>query len=94
MPPTEWHLRSSLNRTGQDHRQLHEWLDGDPQEKSNRHDITKVFEHGGSLEQQYGPEARREYLQHLVDDLKSKLGHAQQDFQAGAAKALADMGIH
>ena len=40
-----------------------------------RHDITIVLEVSKMFEEQYGPEAAREHMQHLADDLKGKFGH-------------------
>ena len=32
---------------------MHEWIDKDPAKKVERHDITKVFEHGKMMEEKY-----------------------------------------
>lgn len=50
MPPVARHLKTSIERTGNEYRELHEWLDNDPEKKAERHDITKIYEHGRMIE--------------------------------------------
>jgi len=93
MPPIEKHLQVSLASKGADFRTVHEWLDGDAAKKVERHDITRIFEFGTMFEQQYGKEAREEYLRHLNDDLKAKFDHLQHDLAKQIADTLAYFGV-
>ncbi len=90
MPPINKHLQTSIERTGKDYREVHEWLDGDPEKKAERHDITKIYEQGKMIEEKYGKEALQEYIQHIRDDVKAKFDHIQHDLE----KAIADMVVY
>ena len=93
MPPIEKHLKTSLEACGKDCRAVHEWLDSDPAKKAERHDLTKMFENGAMIEQQYGKEAREEYIRHLRDDVKAKFDHLKHDFEKQLADTLAYFGV-
>lgn len=91
MPKTQIHIETSIKRTGKPYKEVHEWIDH-PDHKNDRHDFTKVLETAKMFEDQYGPEAAREYVQHLADDLNGKLGHLVEDVQAMVDKTLAYFG--
>ena len=93
MPPTGKHLSASLERTGKDYKDVHEWIDGDPEKKAERHDITKIYEHGKLIEERYGKEGLQEFIQHIHDDVKSKFEHVQDDLEKSIAATLASLGI-
>ena len=93
MPPIEQHLRSSREAKGADFKAVHEWLDGDPAKKAERHDITRLFEFGTMFEQQYGKDAREEYIRHLRDDVKAKFEHLRHDMEKQLADTLAYFGV-
>ncbi len=93
MPPIEKHLKISLERTGKDYREVHEWIDGDPAKKTERHDVTKIYEYGQMFKDKYGDEALQEYLQHIHDDLKAKFKHVQDDLEKAVADTLAYFGV-
>lgn len=93
MPPLEKHVQSSRERTGKEYREIHEWMDGDPDKKARRHDVTRIFEFGWMFEEQYGPEAREEYVRHIQEDLKAKFEHLQHDIETRIAETLAYFGV-
>jgi hypothetical protein len=93
MPPVPGHTKSSLERTGKEYREVHEWLDIDPQKKAERHDITKLFEYGKIIEEKYGAEGREEYIRHLHDDIKAKFIHLQHDFEKQMSDILSYFGV-
>lgn len=93
MPPVPGHTKASLERTGRDYKEVHEWLDLDPEKKAERHDMTKIYEYGALIEAQYGKEARDEYLRHLHDDIKAKFTHLQHDFEKQIEDTLAYFGV-
>lgn len=93
MPPVPGHTKSSRERTGKEYKEVHEWLDLDPEKKAERHDITKIFEYGAFIEQRYGKEAREEYIRHLNDDIKTKFAHLQHDFEKQIKDTLAYFGV-
>jgi hypothetical protein len=93
MPPVPSHTKSSLERTGKDYKEVHEWLDMDPEKKAERHDITKIFEYGTMIERKYGVDARQEYIRHLHDDMKAKFNHLQHDIEKQIADTLAYFGV-
>jgi hypothetical protein len=91
MPSIEKHIEVSTQRTGKSYREVHEWID-DPQYKNERHDITRVLEFSRMFEEKFGPEATREYIQHLADDLNGKFNHLVEDVQVLVDKTLAYFG--
>lgn len=92
MPPVTIHLKTSSERTGNEYRELHEWLD-DPEKKIERHDITKIYEYGKMIEEKYGKEGLQEYIQHIHDDIKAKFNHIQHDLEKAIQDALAYFGV-
>ena len=93
MPPIDKHVKKSMEKTGKDYKDVHEWIDGDPEEKAERHDITKIYEYGKMIEEKYGKEALQEYIQHIHDDVKAKFDHIQHDFEKAIAETLAYFGV-
>lgn len=93
MPPVPGHTKSSLERTGRDYKEVHEWLDLDQEKKAERHDITKIYEYGKMIEEKYGVEGRNEYIRHLHDDVKAKFSHLQHDIDKQLADTLAYFGV-
>jgi len=93
MPAIEWHAKTSLEQTGKDHRNIHEWLDGDQEKKAERHDITRIYEHGRMIEEKFGVEARQAYVQHLHDDVKAKFNHILHELEKTVAETLAYFGV-
>ncbi len=80
MPSIEKHLNKSMERTGKEYREIHEWID-EPNHKHERHDITKILEFGRMFEEKYGEEGAQEYIQHIHDDLNGKFGHLLEDVE-------------
>lgn len=93
MPPVDKHVITSREATGKDFREVHEWLDKDPDKKAERHDITKIYEFGKIIEEQFGKEAVEEYIRHLHDDIKTKFEHLHQDFEKTLKDTLAYFGV-
>lgn len=93
MPPVEKHLKVSMERTGKDYRDVHEWLDADPEKKAERHDITRIYEYGKMFEEKYGKEALQEYIQHIHDDVKTKFNHIQHDIEKTISETLVYFGV-
>lgn len=92
MPPTDQHYESSRKRTGKEYREVHEWLDSnDPDKAAEHHDITRMHEHGRMIEEQYGSEALAEYIEHVREDVHSKLSRLAKD-ESEMAEALAFFG--
>ncbi|MFH1035496.1 MAG: hypothetical protein V1806_13385 [Pseudomonadota bacterium] len=93
MPPVTKHCSSSQQRTGQDCRALHEWIDNDPEHKTARHDLTQVLALTQEAEKLFGAGAGQELLLHLLDDLRAKLHHALPEGSQAVAGALAQLGL-
>jgi uncharacterized protein len=93
MPSIEKHVETSRNRTGKDYLDLHEWIDNDPLTKVERHDITKIHEHGQMMLDKYGSEGLQEYLQHIHDDLLARFGHVKEDLEKPVQDTLAYFGV-
>lgn len=92
MPSIDKHVQTSIERTGKEYREIHEWID-DPEKKVERHDITRTLELGKMFEEKYGEEAAREYLQHLHDDLRARFGHLMEDVQKLVTDTLSYFGV-
>lgn len=92
MPGINIHVQTSLERTGKEYKEIHEWID-DPEKKVERHDITRILEFSKMFEEKYGEEAAREYLQHLHDDLRSRFGHLTEDVGKLVADTLSYFGV-
>lgn len=93
MPPVAKHFKTSSERTGNEYREIHEWLDNDPDKKAERHDITKIYDNGKMFEEKYGIEGRQEYIRHLHDDVKTKFEHLQHDLEKAMNETLAYFGV-
>ena len=90
MPSIEKHVEISRLRTGEDYRELHEWMDADPNKKAERHDVTRICEYGQLMKAKYGDEGLEEYVQHISDDVITRflLGKADVDSAIAAQVAL------
>ncbi|HBG92177.1 MAG: hypothetical protein A3J81_00590 [Nitrospirae bacterium RIFOXYB2_FULL_43_5] len=73
MPPTDVHIKTSIERTGKEYKEVHEWIDKDEAKKVERHDITKMPQHIKEIELKWGEEGVREYVQHIHDDVKKRI---------------------
>lgn len=93
MPPVGIHYKKSLQTTGKEYREVHDWLDLDPANKAGRHDITKIFEYGKEIGEKYGEEARQQYIEHLHDDVKAKFKHLEDDLHKAMSDTLQYFGI-
>ena len=91
MPPVAKHVKASLERTGKEYREVHEWINH-PENKNARHDITKIPDNFQMVKEKYGEEAAREYVQHLSDDLKGRFGHVIEFLEKDMADALVYFG--
>jgi hypothetical protein len=69
MPEIEHHLKISLERTGKDCLEIHEWMDKDPDKKVERHNVSRICEFGSIIRAKYGQEGLNEYVQHIYDDI-------------------------
>lgn len=85
MPTIDKHIKKSLEKTGRDFKEIHEWID-DPEHKVERHDMGRVLEFSKMFEEKYGEEGAREYVRHLQDDVKGRFGHLLEDVE----KLIAD----
>ncbi len=80
MPKVEMHLKESLERTGIEHRELHEWID-DPSLKPEHHDITKIYQHAKYIEEKWGEEAVKEFINHIQTDIRTQVSRIQDDIK-------------
>ena len=86
-------MKISIERTGKEYREVHEWLDTDPGKKAERHDITRIHEYGKMMEEKYGKEAREEYIRHIHDDVNAKFNHIQHDIEKAVTDARSYFGV-
>ncbi len=93
MPPLVKHIKKSLDKTGKEYKEVHGWLDSDPEMRAERHDITRIYEYGKQIEEKYGKEALEEYIEHIHDDVKAKFDHLREDLEKSLAKTLEYFGV-
>ncbi len=91
MPSIETHVKKSLEITGKEYRDIHEWID-DPEHKNERHDIIRILEFGKMFEEKYGREGAQEYIQHIHDDLNSRFEHLIEDVEKMVKENLSYFG--
>lgn len=74
MPPFKDHLITSMKRTGNEYREMHDWLDNDfdKQVKADRHDLNNLPQNIEYVRKNWGEEAVIEFLLHIVEDLAMK----------------------
>ena len=76
MPSIEKHIELSLERTGKEYKEIHEWMDGrgvSYKEIAARHRITNVPKFLPIIEREFGKDAVGEYLRHIEDDYENNL---------------------
>ncbi len=76
MPSIEKHIQLSLKRTGNEHREIHKWLDSNSisyRDRIARHSIVNIPNFLPIVERQFGKEGAREYLQHIKDDYENNI---------------------
>ena len=73
MPTIDVHTKTSIERTGKDYKDVHEWVDKDAAKKVERHDVTKMPQNIKEVELVWGEEGVREYVQHIHDDIKKRI---------------------
>ncbi len=93
MPPLVKHIKKSLDKTGKEYKEVHAWLDSDPEMRAERHDITRIYEYGKQIEEKYGKEALEEYIEHIHDDVKAKFDHLREDLEKSLAETLKYFGV-
>ncbi|MEO5336622.1 MAG: hypothetical protein H7841_06995 [Magnetospirillum sp. WYHS-4] len=91
MPPIERHVAISLERTGQEFREVHEWIDA-PEHKLAHHDLSRVAEFAREITALFGPEAADEYTRHLQEDVKMRFTMIAGDTGEKLAETLAFFG--
>ncbi len=72
MPKLDVNIKTSLERTGKECRDVHEWIDNDDEKKLDRHDITKIPDNIKEVERQWGEEGVREFVRHIHDDIRKR----------------------
>jgi len=73
MPSIDVYVKTSLERTGKEYKEVHEWTDKDETKKINRHDVTKIHENIEEIKLKWGEEGVQEYIQHIHDDIKKRI---------------------
>lgn len=92
MPPTEKHQQISLSRTGKDYFELHAWIN-DPEQQLSRHDFTRIFDFIPEIQQKFGEEGVREYIEHLRIDMEMKFTRIWGEGETVRNTALEYFGI-
>ncbi|MFZ5643217.1 MAG: HDIG domain-containing metalloprotein [Bacillota bacterium] len=74
MPPFKDHLATSLKRTGNEYRDMHDWLDNSPEKqvKAERHSLFNLPHNIDHVRNKWGEQAVTEFLLHIVEDFAMK----------------------
>lgn len=83
MPNIDTHVAISLERTGREYREVHEWIDN-PEHKLAHHDLSRVAEFVREITALFGPDAADEYTRHLQEDVRLRFTSAAGDDQKHA----------
>lgn len=88
MPPFNAHLKTSMERTGKDYKELHDWIDNDPDMavKIDRHNLHSLARNIEYVKATWGEEAVAEFIQHVVDDVECRLGEVLTYFGLNPGK--------
>lgn len=92
MPPTIQHYKSSLERTGNEWKELHDWVD-DPDHKNERHDFTRIADLTPLVKEKFGEDGVNEYINHIREDMDKKFAKLKQEYEEKMADAYAYFGI-
>jgi uncharacterized protein len=91
MPKTDIHIEASVRKTGKGHHQAHGFVDFETK-KPERHDITRMLDHGRLIEKKYGAEAAQEFVQHIHDDVQCKFRDFIQTLKTRSTELSAGSG--
>ncbi len=80
MPKVDVHLKESMERTGKEYRELHEWIDN-PSLKPEHHDLTKILLYAKEIEEKWGRESVQEFISHIQTDIKAQVLRIQEDIK-------------
>lgn len=80
MPKIEVHLKESVERTGKEYRELHEWID-EPSMKAEHHDITRIHTHAEEIKGKWGTEGVQEFINHIHTDIRAQVSRIQEDIK-------------
>lgn len=69
MPNLKKHCKNSKDRTGDEHKELHKWMDEPQKElginhRTERHDASSIEE----VRERFGGKAIKEFLKHIAED--------------------------
>lgn len=92
MPPTKWHYQSSLDRTGKEFQEVHDWVDN-PDHKNERHDFTRIWDFAPLIKEKWGEEGVAEYINHIRDDMDQKFAKLAKEYEEKLTDAYAYFGI-
>ncbi|RLB84430.1 MAG: hypothetical protein DRH26_19240, partial [Deltaproteobacteria bacterium] len=80
MPPTIQHYKSSLERTGNEWRDIHDWVD-DPNHKNEHHDFTRIADFTPIIREKFGEEGVAEYINHIREDMDKKFAKLKKEYE-------------
>jgi uncharacterized protein len=88
MPPVKVHFDMSKERTGNDFKELHEWMD--LQEKPKKHDLDRLGENLEHVGTRFGIAGTYEFMKHLLDDVEHKMAKTRKAYYI---QVLKDAGV-
>jgi len=88
MPPFKDHLKTSTERTGTDYKELHNWIDNDPDMviKISRHNLHSMAKNIEYVRATWGEEAVAEFIQHVVEDVECRMAEVFTYFGLNPSK--------
>ena len=92
MPPTKQHYASSLERTGEEWKEVHDWVDH-PDHKNERHDFTRIADFTPNILEKFGEDGVKEYINHLREDMDKKFAKLKKEYEEKMTDAYSYFGI-
>ena len=92
MPPTKQHYASSLERTGEEWKEVHDWVDH-PDHKNERHDFTRIADFTPIILEKFGEDGVKEYINHLREDMDKKFAKLKKEYEEKMTDAYSYFGI-
>jgi len=76
MPSIEKHIELSLKRTGEEYREVHEWMDEEDtsyKERIAKHRIYNIPRFFPIVKKKFGKGGAKEYIKHVRDDYENNI---------------------
>lgn len=84
MPPVKMHYDISRERTGDDYKDLHDWID--LQDKPEKHDLGRLDENLKYVGKRFGIAGTYEFMRHLLSDVEHTIEKTRKSYYISVLK--------